>query len=157
MARSPFAWITISPLWSGAAALTLVVVGVVLFDRIFPRVPGNEFAFQAGFAGPYCVVVSPAYPEAEQNSDGYLVYRFNAQGISRSSTFPRGAGSLSKAVVAGAASPPIRQLQNWSCGSWSFGDTTLVMGTVVQPECRRIANFNATLAGAMQSQCGVAP
>jgi hypothetical protein len=137
--------------------LALVVLGVVVFDRIFPRVPGNEYAFQAGFAGPYCLVVSPAYPEAEQNADGYLVYQFNAQGISHSSTFPRGAGSLTKAVVAGATSTPTRQLQEWGCGSLSFGDTTLVMGTVVQPVCRRTANVNATLAGAMESQCGISP
>ena len=146
-----------TPWQSGLAALVLVVTAALLFDHFAPLVPGNEFEFPPGFSGQYCLVVEPGAADAAENHDGFLVYRFDATGVARSSTFPRGAGSTTRALAAAPESSGIRsQIQQSGCGSWAFGDTTIIMGTVGASACKRIQNINATRAEALLSQCGIA-
>lgn len=145
------------PWRSGLAALALVVAATFLFEHFAPLAPGNELEFPSGFSGQYCLVVEPEAAEAIQNQEGFLVYRFNATGVARSSTFPRGAGSTTRAVsVAPESAGAVRsQIQQSSCASWAFGDTTIVIGRVGASECKGIQNINATRAEALRSQCGI--
>jgi hypothetical protein len=145
------------PWQSGLVALLLVVMAGSLYERVVPLVAGNDFEFPPGFSGPYCLIIEPGAAEASENPEGYLVYRFDSRGISRSSTFPRGAGSITRAFApAGGASGARSPLNESSSGTWALGDTTLVMGRIGVSSCKPIQNVQPTRAQVLPAQCGIA-
>ena len=145
-----------SPLFTGLLLILSIALAAQLFEKLLRRAPGNDLIFPKDFSGTYCIVVNPKLPESTQNNEGYLTYYFDGKGISKSSTFPRGKGSTSRAYTMEQTEPSQIKtlLEESGCGAWSFGDTTIIMGNIGASQCRKISDLNATVTQALDTQCG---
>ena len=131
------------------------MASIVVVERLFEdqRLPESKLVFERRFEGVFCVAISPEYPAAPIDPEGFAVYTFDGRGIARSGTFPAGKGAINRAVSIDRHTNTTHLLaDSWSaCGSFSFGDRAIGLGVVGRADCpkydaARTQSFDETLA-----------